>query len=236
MTTNAALPHPERAVVLLSGGLDSTTVLALAVSKGLQVVALSFDYKQRHRVELEAARAVAKHYDVLRHIIVELGVFREIGGSALTDAIDVPKPASVEAIGVDIPVTYVPARNLVFLSHAVAVAEVVGASSIHIGVNALDYSGYPDCRPEFIEAFQTAATLGTKLGSSGGPLRIEAPLVSLAKRDIVALAARIGAPYHLTQSCYDASPDGRACGKCDSCVLRREGFRGAGVVDPTSYR
>lgn len=223
------------AVVLLSGGLDSTTCLGIAVDEGYDVTALSFDYNQRHQVELDAARQVAAFYGVRKHFVFSVGLFREIGGSALTDNIAVPRGRSPETMGQGIPVTYVPARNLVFLSYALGVAERAGAEDIFIGVNAVDYSGYPDCRPEFIEAFQRTADLAVKAGVEGARYKVHAPLVRLSKAEIVQLGASLGVPYHLTHSCYDPIGPGLACGSCDSCILRREGFEHAGVMDPTRY-
>lgn len=224
------------AIVLLSGGLDSTTCVAVAVEQGFEVTALSFDYSQRHRVELAAARRVIEHYGIKRHFVFNVGLFTEIGGSALTDsAIAVPRGRSVDQMSDGIPVTYVPARNLVFLAHALGVAEAVGAEDIFIGVNAVDYSGYPDCRPEFIRAFETAANLAVKAGVEGTRFRIHAPLVNLTKAGIVELGTRLRVPYSLTHSCYAPAPDGSACGMCDSCALRRKGFEQAGVADPTVY-
>lgn len=217
-------------VVLLSGGLDSTTCLGIAEAEGYDVTALSFDYNQRHQVELEAARQVAAFYGVRKHFVFNVGLFREIGGSALTDDIAVPSAGQSEGI----PVTYVPARNLVFLSYALGVAERTGAEDIFIGVNAVDYSGYPDCRPEFIEAFQRTADLAVKAGVEGAHYKVHAPLVRLSKAEIVRLGASLGAPLHLTHSCY--APTGSlACGACDSCALRRAGFEQAGFRDPTRY-
>ncbi len=224
------------AIVLASGGLDSTTCLALAKAEGYRVVALSFNYGQRHAVELEAARRVVEHFGVEEHLIVEMPFFRQIGGSALTSDIAVPKHESVEDVTAEIPVTYVPARNLVFLSQAAAVAELHCAEAIFIGVNAVDYSGYPDCRSEFIEAFAQAAQLATKSGAADGlQLRIETPLVSLTKAEIIQLGVKHGAPYELTHSCYSPT-DGVACGHCDSCLLRLKGFRDAGLDDPIPYQ
>lgn len=224
------------AVVLLSGGLDSTTCVAVAVDQGFEVTALSFDYGQRHRVELDAARAVASHYDLRRHFVFHVGLFREIGGSALTDdSLPVPQGRSADEISHGIPITYVPARNLVFLSYALGVAETVGAEDLFIGVNAVDYSGYPDCRPAFIRSFQETANLAVKAGVEGARFRVHAPLVELSKPGIVQLGTRLGVPYHLTHSCYAPVEDRRACGACDSCLLRRRGFDEAGVPDPTRY-
>ncbi len=223
------------AVVLVSGGLDSTTCLAIAQAEGFEIVALSFDYGQRHAVEVERARAVAAHYGVRRHYELPLGLFKAIGGSALTADVAVPKGRDAEAMADGIPVTYVPARNLVFLSHAVGVAEVEGAEDIFIGVNALDYSGYPDCRPEFIEAFARTARLATKVGVEGRGLQIRAPLMRWTKGEIVRQGLALNTPYALTHSCYDPSADGVACGTCDSCLLRIKGFQEAGAIDPVPY-
>jgi 7-cyano-7-deazaguanine synthase len=224
------------AVVLLSGGLDSTTSLAVAVEQGFEVTALSFDYSQRHRVELDAARRVVAHYGLARHFVCAIGLFKEIGGSALTDeSLEVPRGRTIREMGTGIPITYVPARNLVFLSYALGVAETVGAEDIFLGVNAVDYSGYPDCRPAFIRAFQDTANLAVKAGVEGARFRVHAPLVDLTKSDIIRLGSRLGVPYHLTHSCYAPPAEGRACGACDSCLLRRQGFEDAGVADPTHY-
>ncbi|MEO1584302.1 MAG: 7-cyano-7-deazaguanine synthase QueC [Planctomycetota bacterium] len=229
---------PERAVVLLSGGLDSVTVLALAASKGLVCHTLAFDYGQRHRFELAAAARASEAFEAASHTVLPLDL-TIFGGSALTDdRIGVPKAApgaTAEALGTDIPVTYVPARNLIFLSVASAYAEVLGARSIWLGVNAIDYSGYPDCRPEFIESFAATVGLATRVGTEGGGLRIETPLIELSKAGIIGLGHGLGVDYGQTHSCYDPSEDGLACGRCDSCVLRRDGFRQAGVADPTRY-
>ena len=220
-----------KAVILLSGGLDSATVLALARAQGLTCYTLSFDYGQRHRAELEAAVRVSRHLGALEHRVMEIPI-GALGGSALTDAdIDVPEDG-----GDGIPVTYVPARNTVFLSLALAWAEVLSADSIFIGVNAVDYSGYPDCRPEFIEAFQSLAALATKQGVEGRPVTIEAPLVALTKAEIIRQGMAVGVDYAQTVSCYRADEQGRACGHCDACRFRREGFIDAGVEDPTRYR
>jgi len=218
------------AVVLVSGGLDSMVVGGLAREAGYRVHALTIDYNQRHRRELESAAAVASALGVERHVVLPLDL-RQFGGSALTSAIDVPK----DGVGPDIPVTYVPARNLVFLSLTLAWAEALGASDIFIGVNALDYSGYPDCRPEFIAGFQDLARLATKAGSDGDRFTIHAPLQYLGKAEIVREALRLGLDPGLSWSCYDPQPDGAACGLCDSCRLRRAGFEQAGAVDPTVY-
>lgn len=216
-------------VVLLSGGLDSATCLALVTRWGWTVHALSFDYGQRHRVELAAARVLARHYRVTSHRMIAIPSFGALGGSALTDGrIRVPK----SALGNEkIPVTYVPARNTVFLAFALAFAETRGATEIVIGANALDYSGYPDCRPEFLAAFERTARLGTKAGSEGRGFRIRAPLLAMTKADIVRLALALGLDPGLTTSCYDPGKKGRACGKCDACLLRAKGFEEAGVND-----
>ena len=225
----------KKAVVLLSGGLDSATCLAVARAEGFACHALSFDYGQRHAPELEAARRVARALGAVEHKVVRLDL-RTFGGSALTDDIDVPHPGSVEAIGRDIPVTYVPARNTIFLSFGLAWAEVLGAADLFIGANALDYSGYPDCRPEFLEAFERVANLGTKAGVEGRRFRIHAPLLRLTKAQIIRRGMELGVDYALTLSCYDPDSGGRACGHCDSCLLRKKGFAEAGVPDPTPYR
>ena len=224
-----------RAVCLLSGGLDSSACLAFARKEGFECYALSFDYGQRHRAELEAAARVAADLGAVRHLVVSFDL-RAIGGSALTADLDVPKARPTEVIGLGIPITYVPARNTIFLSFALAWAEVLGASDIFIGVNALDYSGYPDCRPEFVEAYQRMANLATRGAVEGTtPVRIQTPLMHRTKREIVQLGVSLGVDYALTLSCYDPTPDGLACGHCDSCQLRRKGFVEAGVPDPTRY-
>jgi 7-cyano-7-deazaguanine synthase len=220
-----------KAVCLLSGGLDSATCLALARREGYDTYALSFDYGQRHRVELEAAARVAEALGAARHVVAKIGL-DVFGGSALTDAIAVPKGRSAAEMGNGIPITYVPARNTIFLSFALGWAEVLGTGDIFIGVNALDYSGYPDCRPEFIEAYERMANLATKAGVEGtARVRIHTPLLRLSKAEIVKLGHELGVPFGLTHSCYDPSPDGRPCGQCDSCLLRRKGFEEAGVAD-----
>jgi 7-cyano-7-deazaguanine synthase len=228
--------QPKRAVVLLSGGLDSATVLAIARSAGYELYALSFSYGQRHIFELEAASRVAEFVGVAQHrtAVIDLRIF---GGSALTDDIDVPKGRTAGEMSHGIPITYVPARNTIFLSFALAWAEVLGSSDIFIGVNALDYSGYPDCRPEFIEAFEKMANLATKAGVEGRQsLKIHMPLIALSKAEIIRKGIELGVNYGLTSSCYDPSPGGEPCGQCDSCVLRRKGFRENGIEDPLSYR
>lgn len=224
----------KRVVVLLSGGLDSTTTLALALVEGFEVYSLSFDYGQRHKIEVEAARRVAKSLGAKEHRVAKID--NEIfGSSALTSDIEVPKARSESEIAQGIPITYVPARNTIFLSHALAWAEVIGAFDIFLGVNALDYSGYPDCRPEFIAAFEKLANLSTKAGVEGAHFKVHAPLIKMSKAEIVGKAVELGVDLSLTHSCYDPLPDGRACGQCDSCRLRRKGFREAGVNDPIEY-
>jgi 7-cyano-7-deazaguanine synthase len=219
------------AVCLLSGGLDSATCLALARRQGYACYALSFDYGQRHRIELEAAARVAASLGVERHLVAKIGL-DAFGGSALTADIAVPKGREAAEMSAAIPVTYVPARNTIFLSFALAWAEVLGSSDIFIGVNALDYSGYPDCRPEFIEAFQRMANLATKAGVEGRTrMEIHTPLLRLGKADIVRLGRDLGLDFSLTHSCYDPGPEGRPCGQCDACVLRRKGFEEAGIED-----
>lgn len=223
-----------KAVVLLSGGVDSSTTAALAIRDGRRVFALTFDYGQRHRVELQAAKRVAESLGVEHHKVISVDL-RQIGGSALTDDIAVPKNREIERESSVIPVTYVPARNLILLSLAVGWAEVIGANSIFIGANAIDYSGYPDCRPDFIAAFESVANLATRQTTEGNPIRIEAPLIHMTKAQIIRAGTELGVDYRLTVSCYDPDEQGRACGACDSCVLRRKGFAEAGVADPTLY-
>ena len=226
----------KKAVVLLSGGLDSTTVAAIAKQQGYEVYALSFDYGQNHRVELEFAARVAEKLGVARHAVVKVDL-RSFGGSALTSDTPVPKHRSAEAIGRGVPVTYVPARNTVFLSLALAWAETLGATDIFIGVNALDYSGYPDCRPEFIAAFETMANLATKMGTEDHrQIRIHTPLIQMTKKEIVETGVKLGVDYSLTTTCYDPSPTGEACAACDACLLRLKGFSEAGIADPARYR
>lgn len=218
------------AVVLLSGGLDSMVCAGLAKEQGFRVLALTIDYNQRHRVELDAARVIAEQVGVERHVVLPLDL-RQFGGSALTADIAVPK----DGVGDDIPVTYVPGRNLVFLSLALSWAEAAGANDLFIGVNALDYSGYPDCRPEFVQGFESLARFATKIGSKGGTVTVHAPLQHLKKSQIAQEAARLGLDAGQSWSCYDPLPDGRACGMCDSCRLRKAGFAEAGLQDGTSY-
>jgi 7-cyano-7-deazaguanine synthase len=220
-----------KAVCLLSGGLDSATCLAIARRDGFACYALSFDYGQRHKTELDAAARIAERFGVVRHLVAKIGL-DQFGGSALTDDIAVPKARSTAEMATGIPVTYVPARNTIFLSYALAWAEVLESSDIFIGVNALDYSGYPDCRPEFIEAYQHMANLATKAGVEGRThLKIHTPLLHLTKAGIVRLASALGVPFGLTHSCYDPTAGGGACGECDACLLRRRGFEEAGIED-----
>ncbi|MBD8612726.1 7-cyano-7-deazaguanine synthase QueC [Pseudomonas coleopterorum] len=227
---NHTTEHQKKAVILLSGGLDSATVVAMAKDQGYACYTMSFDYGQRHRAELNAAARVARDLGVVQHKVIGLNL-DGMGGSALTDtSIDVP-----ETLGEGIPVTYVPARNTVFLSLALGWAEVLEARDIFIGVNAVDYSGYPDCRPEFIEAFERLANLATKAGVEGNGFTIQAPLQNMSKAEIVKAGVALGVDYGLTVSCYQADDEGQACGKCDSCRLRAEGFTAAGVSDPTRY-
>jgi 7-cyano-7-deazaguanine synthase len=231
-----SIAAPKRpAVVLLSGGLDSATVAAIAACEGFEVNALSFSYGQRHSFELEAARRVAQSLRVAQHRTVNIDL-RAFGGSALTDDIAVPKGRSSDEMEHGIPITYVPARNTIFLSFALAWAEVLGSQDIFIGVNALDYSGYPDCRPEFIRAYEQMANLATKAGVEGRQrLTIHAPLMHLTKAQIIKRGMELGVDYSLTSSCYDPAPDGKPCGQCDSCLLRRKGFRENGIDDPLPY-
>jgi 7-cyano-7-deazaguanine synthase len=225
-----------KAVVLLSGGVDSTTAAALTAREGFALHALTLAYGQRHALEIEAARRVATALGVVRHEVLTIDL-RAFGGSALTADIEVPRDRALEAMAHGIPVTYVPARNTIFLAFALAWAEVLGASDIVIGVNVYDYSGYPDCRPEFIEAFERMADLATKAGVEGRQrLRIRTPLIRLTKAEIIRAGTAAGVDYALTLSCYDPAPDGAACGRCDSCALRRKGFGEADVPDPTRYR
>lgn len=226
---------PKKAVVLLSGGLDSTTVLSIARSQGYELYALSFSYGQRHVVELDAARRVAASIGVAAHRIATIDL-RVFGGSALTGDFEVPKGRGIDEMSHGIPITYVPARNTIFLAFALAWAEVLGSSDIFIGVNVLDYSGYPDCRPEFIAAFEKMANLATKAGVEGRQaLKIHTPLIALTKAEIVRRGIELGVDYSLTSSCYDPSPAGEPCGQCDSCLLRRKGFRENGIEDPLRY-
>lgn len=225
----------KKAVVLSSGGVDSTTAMAIAKAEGYEVYSLSFNYGQRHALELEAAKRVAEALAAKEHLIIDLNLGK-IGGSALTGGIGVPKGRNEEKMREEVPVTYVPARNTIFLSCALAWAEVVGASDIFIGVNAIDYSGYPDCRPEYVRAFETMANLALKASVEGKiKIRIQAPLIRMTKAEIIRKGLELGIDYRLTHSCYDPSPEGMACGQCDSCLLRKKGFREAGIPDPTVY-
>ena len=224
----------KRAVVLLSGGLDSTTTLAIAKHEGYEIFALSFEYGQRHRIEIDSAKQIGQSLGVREHRIAKID-FRVFGGSALTDAIDVPKYRSDAEIAGQIPVTYVPARITIFLSYALPWAETIEARDIFIGANARDYSGYPDCRPEFIEQFEQLANLGTRAGISGERFRIHAPLIAMNKPEIIRKGEELGVDFSITHSCYDPASDGTACGECDSCRLRRRGFRDAGIKDPIRY-
>jgi 7-cyano-7-deazaguanine synthase len=224
------------AVVLLSGGIDSTTTAAMAVAQGFDVHALTFRYGQRHQVELEAARRVADRLGISRHIVLDIDL-TAFGGSALTSSMSVPKDTPLEEIGARIPVTYVPARNTIFLAFALAWAEVLIASDIFLGANALDYSGYPDCRPEYIAAFQAMANLATRAGvEEGRRLTIHTPLISLSKREIIERGLTLGIDYGMTLTCYDPSPDGLACGRCEACLLRLKGFQELGMHDPAPYQ
>lgn len=223
------------AIVLLSGGLDSATALAMAQADGFAPYALSFRYGQRHSVELDRARDIAKTAGVVDHVIAEIDL-RTFGGSALTADVDVPKHDAVGDLEEGIPITYVPARNTIFLSFALGWAEVLNAQDIFIGVNALDYSGYPDCRPEFIEAFEAMANLATRIGTEGGRIKIHTPLIDLTKAEIIRRGVALGVDYGMTISCYDPDDGGLSCGHCDSCLLRRKGFEEAGMTDPTPYQ
>ncbi|MBD3319942.1 MAG: 7-cyano-7-deazaguanine synthase QueC [Chitinivibrionales bacterium] len=225
----------KKAIVLLSGGLDSATCAAIARAKGYVLYAMSFSYGQRHRVELECAQRIALLLSVEKHSVVDINL-RNFGGSALTDEIAVPKNRSISRhTESEVPATYVPARNTIFLSFALAWAEVIEARDIFIGVNAVDYSGYPDCRPEYIQAYETMANLGTKAGIAGGKISIHTPLINLTKAEIIRKGVALGLDYSQTHSCYDPSPEGRACGACDSCLIRKRGFGAAGIEDPTLY-
>ena len=224
----------KRAVVLLSGGIDSTTTLAIAITQGYEAHGLSFDYGQRHQIETEAARRVADSLGAKEHRLAKIDM-RIFGGSALTDNLDVPKKRSEKEMAQGIPITYVPARNTIFLAYALAWAEGISASDIFLGVNSIDYSGYPDCRPRFIEAFETLANLGTKAGVEGRRFQIHAPLIKFSKAEIIRKAVELGIDLSLTHSCYDPLPEGLACGECDSCLLRLKGFREACLEDPIRY-
>jgi 7-cyano-7-deazaguanine synthase len=229
------MPEKKRAVVLSSGGIDSTTAMAIAKAEGYEIYSLSFNYGQRHVLELKAANRAAETFHAKEHLIIDLDLGK-IGGSALTYGIEVPKVRSEEEMKKEIPVTYVPARNTIFLSYALAWAEVLGASDIFIGVNAIDYSGYPDCRPDYIKSFENMANLALK-ATVEGKMRIciQTPLIRMTKAEIIRKGIELGIDYRQTHSCYDPSPDGKACGQCDSCLLRKKGFREAGVEDPTEY-
>jgi 7-cyano-7-deazaguanine synthase len=227
--------NKPKAVVLSSGGLDSTTVLAIALDQGYDVYSISFSYGQRHVFELESAKRVAHAMGITKHLVISMNL-NDIGGSALTDAIAVPKQRSDDEMSHGIPITYVPARNTIFLSMALGWAEVLGAADIFLGVNAVDYSGYPDCRPEFIQAFEAMANLATKAAVEGTcKISIQAPLMHMSKADIIRTGVSLGVDYGITHSCYDPSKEGLACGSCDSCLLRKKGFSDAGIPDPTRY-
>jgi len=224
----------ETAVILFSGGLDSTTVLAIAQSRGFDCACLSFNYGQRQEIELDKARAIARARDISRHLILHLDL-DTIGGSALTSSTPVPKHRSFSEMENKIPATYVPGRNIIFLSHALAWAEVLGATDIFLGINAVDYSGYPDCRPEFLASFARMANLGTRAASEGRPFELHAPLIEMSKKEIIETGTALGVDYSMTHSCYDPQ-DGLACGSCDACLLRLKGFAEAGLQDPVAYR
>jgi len=224
----------KRAVVILSGGIDSATTLAIAIAQSYEAYALSFDYGQRHQIEIQAGRRVANSLGVKEHRVAKIDL-RVFGGSALTDDLDVPKTRSETEIAHGIPITYVPARNTIFLAYALGWAEVTPSSDIFLGVNAIDYSGYPDCRLEFIEAFENLANLGTKAGVEGRRFQIHTPLIEFSKAGIIRKAVELGVDLSLTHSCYDPTPEGLACGECDSCLLRLKGFREAGIKDPIRY-
>ena len=226
----------KKAVVLLSGGLDSTTAMAIAQSEGYDLYSLTFRYGQRHARELESAARVSTAFGAKKHLVIDMDL-RPIGGSALTDNIEVPKGRSEREMQKEIPITYVPARNTIFLSYAMAWAEVLGASDIFIGVNAVDYSGYPDCRPEFIEAFERMANMATKAGIEGrSQLKIRTPLIGMTKAEIIKKGLELGVDYGMTHSCYDPSPEGNPCGGCDSCLIRKKGFAEAGIHDPVDVK
>ena len=223
----------SKAVVLLSGGLDSTTTMAYAISEGYEVVPLTISYGQRHSRELRSAKSVAEHYKVKQHVMTDLDLSFLTTSALTSKTVDVPQRTSLEGISDEIPVTYVPARNIIMLSIAAGLCETVGAEAIFIGANAVDYSGYPDCRPEFLQAFQHVLRVGTKAGVEGRPIRVEAPILKMSKGEIVALAKKLEAPLHLTWSCYQGGE--KACGRCDSCLLRLKGFQEAGAEDPVPY-
>ena len=229
------MSHHKKAIVLSSGGIDSTTVMAIAKSEGYEIYSLSFRYGQRHFLEIDAAQRVALFLGTRKHLIIDIDL-RTIGGSALTDDSEVPKSRNESEMQQSIPITYVPARNTIFLSYALAWAEVLGVSDIFIGVNAVDYSGYPDCRPEYIAAFENMANLATKVGVEGKTLiKIRTPLIHMSKADIIRQGIELGIDYSITHSCYDPLSDGKSCGQCDSCLLRKKGFREAGIQDPAKY-
>jgi 7-cyano-7-deazaguanine synthase len=228
------IAQKPKAVVLLSGGLDSSTTLALAKKQGYKLYALTFQYSQRHQIEIEAAGRIAHYFQAAQHKIIDVDL-RQFGGSALTAPIEVPKNRSAEEISTYIPVTYVPARNIIFLSLALAWSEVLECRDIFIGVNVLDYSGYPDCRPEFIEAFEKMANLGTKAGIEGQEFKIHTPLINMNKAQIIKMGLELGVDFELTSTCYDPTSQGEACGKCDACLLRLKGFADAGIKDPVKY-
>ncbi len=230
-----AEPGSPRAILLMSGGLDSTTCLSIALKQGFEVLGLSFRYGQRHEAELKAAQSIAAHYGIQK-IDLELDLFKRLGSSSLTGAAPVPKDRGAQEMGVGIPSTYVPARNLLFLSYAVAVAEIQGAKDLFIGVNAVDYSGYPDCRPEFIQAFEHTATLATRQGVEGQAFQIHSPLLHWSKAEIIRQGSALDAPYHLSHSCYDPNEAGISCARCDACQLRLQGFKAAGLEDPIPYQ
>lgn len=231
-----SLPSKKKAVVLLSGGLDSTTTLAIAQSEGYETYALTFRYGQRHELEIEAARRISARFDVGRHVVAQIDL-REFGGSALTSETPVPKQRTLDEMSTEIPITYVPARNTIFLSFALAWAEALKAEDIFIGVNVLDYSGYPDCRPEYIAAYERMAQLATKAGVEGQQrLKIHTPLISMTKAEIIRKGIELGVDYSLTVTCYDPSTEGLACGECDACQLRLKGFAENGLVDPVDYQ
>ncbi|MFA6470595.1 MAG: 7-cyano-7-deazaguanine synthase QueC [Candidatus Latescibacterota bacterium] len=227
--------NPKKAVILLSGGIDSATTLAIAVRDGFEACTMSFSYGQRHSCELEAAQWIADSFHIKKRVLVTIDL-RLFGGSALTSDLEVPKNRSAGEIAHGIPITYVPARNTIFLSYALGWAEVIGSHDIFIGVNSVDYSGYPDCRPEFINAFQNMANLATKEGVEGHKIAIHTPLINLSKAQIIKTGSGLGVDYASTLSCYDPSPEGFSCGECDSCQIRSKGFKEAGVEDPTRYK
>ena len=230
------MTNQKKAVVLSSGGVDSTTVMAIAKQEGYSIYSLSFNYGQRHSFELESAKKVSAFFKVRDHMIIDIDL-RKIGGSSLTADIDVPKERCEQEMAEGIPLTYVPARNTIFLSYALARAEVLECGDIFIGVNAVDYSGYPDCRPEYIEAFEKMANLATKAGvENRTKLKIHTPLIKMTKAEIIECGHKLGVDYSMTHSCYDPSPKGYACGSCDSCILRKKGFTEAGIPDPTIYK